>query len=237
MKISKFAGTILLTGLMGLWVGMHAQTASKVPSDIYPESENRLPLPRPEEMNDSDRKLFEEIMTMQTGGLPDREKQRPLARMTSPGVSKGLAEAHHYLKYQTGFGDRLTTVAVLTTSRELTNQFEWTQWEEHARNPKDSRFVEPKVIDTIKFCGSVKDLDPKDAAVITLGREMFGPRKVSSATFARVLQLFGPRGTVDLEELMGLYAATANELVVFDQQLHKGQKPMLPADATKSCLN
>jgi hypothetical protein len=47
--------------------------------------------------------------------------------------------------------------------------------------------------------------------------------------------LFGRRGTVDLEELMGLYAATANELVAFDQQLHAGQKPMLPANA-KSCL-
>lgn len=83
----------------------------------------------------------------------------------------------------------------------------------------------------------MKDLDTKDSAVITLGREMFGPRKVSTATFARILQLFGPRGTVDMEELMGLHAATANELVVFDQQLHAGQKPMLPADATKSCLN
>jgi len=237
LKTSKALGAILLTGLTGLWVGAHAQTASKVPSDIYPESGNRLPLPKPEEMNDSDRKLFEEITALQTGGLPDREKQRPLARMTSPGVSKGLAEAHHYLKYQTGFGDRLTTIAVLTTSRELTNQFEWTQWEEHARDRKDSRFVEPRVIDTIKFCGPVKDLDEKDAAVITLGREMFGPRKVSSATFAKVLQLFGPRGTVDMEELMGLYAATANELVVFDQQLHAGQKPLLPAEATRSCLN
>ena len=72
--------------------------------------------------------------------------------------------------------------------------------------------------------------------MIEFGRELFGARKVSSATFAKVLQLFGPRGTVDLEELMGLYAATSDELVAFDQQLHAGQKPMLPADAKKGCL-
>jgi 4-carboxymuconolactone decarboxylase len=156
--------------------------------------------------------------------------------MHSPGVSKGLAEAHHYLKYETGFGDRLTTIAVLTTSRELTNQFEWTQWEEHARNPKDSRYVEPKVIDAIKFCRPVTDLDVRDAAVIAFGRELFGARKVSSQTFAKVLELFGRRGTVDLEELMGLYAATANELVAYDQQIHAGQKPMLPANVKKGCL-
>ena len=155
--------------------------------------------------------------------------------MHSPGLSKGLNEAHHYLKYDSGLGDRLTVIAVLTTARELTNQFELTQWEEHARTPKDTRYVEPNVIDAIKFCRPVTGLDPKDAATITLGREMFGARKVSSATFAEVLRLFGRRGTVDLEELMGLYAATANELVVFDQQLHAGQKPLLPANA-KSCL-
>jgi len=154
--------------------------------------------------------------------------------MHSPGLSKGLNEAHHYLKYDAGIGDRLMTVAVLTTARELTNQFEWTQWEEHARTPKDTRYVEPNVIDAIKFCKPVTGLDPKDAAVITFGRELFGARKVSSETFAKVLQLFGRRGAVDIEELMGLYAATAYELIAFDQQLHAGQKPLLPANV-KSC--
>jgi glucose/arabinose dehydrogenase len=209
--------------------------ASALPADIYPDSGNRLPLPKREDMNDADRKIFDDIMARQQGGLSDREKARPLARMHSPGVSQGLEEAHHYLKYETGLGDRLMTIAVLTTSRELTNQFEWTQWEEHARVPNDTRYVEPKVIDAIKYCRPVTDLDAKDAAIVTLGREMFGPRKVSSETFAEVLRLFGRKGAVDLTELMALYGATADELVMFDQQLHAGQTPMLPAGA-KSCL-
>jgi 4-carboxymuconolactone decarboxylase len=234
--------TILLAGLVGVSGSLHAQTAapaaalkaSALPADIDPESGNRLPLPKREDMNDADRKIFDDIMARQQAGLSSRDKARPQVRLHSPGVSRGLEEAHHYLKYDAGLGDRLMTVAVLTTARELTNQFEWTQWEEHARTPKDTRYVEPNVIDVIKFCRPVTDLDAKDAAIITLGREMFGPRKVSPATFAWVLQLFGTRGAVDLEELMGLYAATAYELVVFDQQLHAGQKPLLPAD-TKSC--
>jgi hypothetical protein len=95
--------------------------------------------------------------------------------------------------------------------------------------------VDPKVIDAIKFCRPLTDLDAKDAAVIAFGRELVGARKVSSQTFAKVLELFGRRGAVDLEELMGLYAATAYELIAFDQQLHAGQKALLPANA-KSCL-
>jgi hypothetical protein len=221
----------------------HAQTAdqgaapkktSVLPADIDPDSGNRLPLPKSDGMSPDEQKIFDDIMARQQGGLSSREKWRPQVRMYSPRLSKGLEEAHHYLKYETGLGDRLMTIAVLTEARELTNQFEWTQWEEHARTPKDSRYVEPNVIDAIKFCRPVTGLDEKDAVIITLGREMLGARKVSSATFAKVSQLFGPRGTVDLEELMALYAADAAELVVFDQQLHAGQKPLLPANA-KSC--
>jgi metallo-beta-lactamase superfamily protein len=211
-----------------------ASKAAARPTDIDPQSGNRLPLPKREDMNEADRKIFDDIMARQQGGLSSREKERPQVRMYSPGVSKGLEEAHHYLKYEAGLGDRLMTVAVLTTARELANQFEWTQWEEHARNSKDTRYVEPNVIDAIKYCRPVTDLNAKDAAIITLGREMLGARKVSSETFANVLRLFGRRGTVDLAELMALYGATADELVVFDQQLHAGQKPLLPADA-KSC--
>jgi 4-carboxymuconolactone decarboxylase len=241
VKTLKSGGVLLLASVMGA-LGVHAQIVdhgappktSAVPADIDPESGNRLPLPTREDMNGVDQKTWDDIMERQQGGLSSREKERPQVRMYSPGLAKGLDEAHHYLKYDAGLGDRLTTVAVLTTARELTNQFEWTQWEEHARNPKDTRYVEPNVIDAIKYCRPVADLDAKDAAIITLGREMFGARKVSSQTFAKVLQLFGRRGTVDLAELMALYGATADELVVFDQQLHAGQKPLLPANA-KSC--
>ena len=52
--------------------------------------------------------------------------------------------------------------------------------------------------DVIKYNRPLVGLGEKEAAVIAFGREMFGQRKVSSATFAEVLRLFGRRGTVDL---------------------------------------
>ena len=243
MSVSNCIRGLVLAGLAGLLSGVaHAQAAgqggttapSALPADIDPASGNRLPLPNRADMNESDRKLFDEVMKVQESGLGSREKERPQVRLYSPTLSKALSDAHHYLKYDTGFGDRTTTIAVLTTARELTNQFEWTQWEEHARNQKDSRKVEPAVIDVIKYCKPVTGLQEKDAAIIKLGREIFGTRQVSSATFAEVLRLFGRRGTVDLVELMALYAATGAELVAFDQQLHAGQPALLPAHVS-SC--
>ena len=52
--------------------------------------------------------------------------------------------------------------------------------------------------------------------------------KFPPETFAHALRLFGPRGVVDLTELMALYTQTAAELNAFDMQLQPGQKPLLP---------
>ena len=255
MRAGRIGRAALLAGVTGLLFGaVHGQTAgqtpgqsagqaagrggaattSAFPADIDPASGNRLPLPSRDDLDDADRKIFDEVMQQQESGLSSREKERPQVRLFSPKLAKALNEAHHYLKYGTGFSDRTTTVAVLTTARELTNQYEWTQWEEHARNPKDSRFVEPEVVDVIKYCRPVTGLKEQDAAIISLGRETFGRRQVSPATFAEVLRLFGRRGTVDLVELMALYAATGAELVAFDSQLHAGQPALLPPNVT-SC--
>ena len=240
MNASKGLKAILIVGAIAALLGVGqagAQSAADRaawPKDIYPESGNRLPLPTHDGLNAADRKIFDEIMARQQGGLSAREKERPSVRMHSPGVSRGLEATHHYLKYDTALGNRLTIIAEMTTAREMTNQYEWSQFEEHVRTPGDPRFVAPEIVDAIKFCGPVTGLGEKEQAIITFGRELFGRRKVSQETFAKVLKLFGPRDTVDLEELMGMYAATSYELVAFDQQLHATQKPLLPPDA-KPC--
>ena len=195
--------------------------ASVLPKDVYPDSRNRFPLPQRDDMDDYGRKVFDEL-----NAFPEIAPT-PL-RLYSPKLAKPLGEAHHYLKYETGFPDRLIEIAVMVTARELDNQYEWTQWETRARTPGD-RQVEPAIIDIIKYRKPVAGLGEKETVIINFGREMFGQKKVSSATFAEAVRLFGRRGTVDLIELMALYSATAAELNAVDMQLQRGQKPLLPA--------
>jgi len=192
------------------------------PKDIYPDSRNRLPNPKREDMDDFGKKVFDE----QTGPRLAWTKQIPL-RLYSPQLAKPMADAHYYLKYQCGLGDRLTAIAVLVTAWEMNNQFEWTQWELHARMPGDG-YVEPGIIDLIKYNKPVTGLGEKETVIVNFGRELFGKKKVSSETFAHALKLFGPKGTVNLTNLMALYVATGIELNAFDQQLMEGQKPLLP---------
>jgi 4-carboxymuconolactone decarboxylase len=88
--------------------------------------------------------------------------------------------------------------------------------------------VEPSVVDIIKFRKPITGLGEKETVIIKLGRELFGQKKVSSATFADALRLFGQHGIVDLVSLMAHYSATSALLNAFDMQLPEGQKPLLP---------
>ena len=138
------------------------------------------------------------------------------------------------LKNQTGLPSRLLEIAVLVTAREMDCQYEWTQWEKDGRNTNDPRHIEQSTIDIIKYNKPVTGLGEKETAIIAFGREMFGEKKVSSATFAEVLRLFGPRLTVDIVELMAGYSACRTEMTAFDQQLMPGQTPLLPPGRSRA---
>jgi len=203
-----------------------APAANPLPADVYSDSRNRLPLPKREDMDDYGKAVFDDL-THASG--PPAAVEQPSVRLYDPKVAKPLAEAHRYIRFKAGLPDRLIEIAVLVTSREKDSQYEWTEWETYGRNPRNPHFIEPAIIETIKYDKPVAGLGDKETAIIQLGRGMFGQENVSSATFANVLRLFGRRGTVDLVELMTLYSATAAELTAFDQQLPEGQKPLLPS--------
>jgi hypothetical protein len=88
--------------------------------------------------------------------------------------------------------------------------------------------ISREIIDIIKHRKDTGGLDEADAIVIELGRQIFGARKVTSATFARALRQFGRRTLVDLVALIGNYAGTAALLTAFDMQLDPSQPPPLP---------
>ncbi|MES1256132.1 MAG: hypothetical protein ABUS56_11020 [Acidobacteriota bacterium] len=230
MDVSRKAGIVLLALTGALFAAAaNAQTArtagagTPIPKDIDPESGNRLPLPRREDVDDDAKKIFDDMT---------RRSQRPLPRLYDPKLAKPMSEAAYYLKNQTGLPSRLLEIAVLTTARELDCQFEWTQWETDGRDPADPRHIEASIIDLIKYNKPANGLGEKETAVIRLGREMLGQKMVSAATFADVHRLFGPRLTVDLVNVMTGYAACTTEMTAFDQQLREGQQPLLPAGRT-----
>ena len=192
------------------------------PSDIDPQSGFRLPLLKREELDETARKTYDDAARP---GASIAGLQGPAGvQLYSPKTTAHLRALNRYLRFEAGFSPRIREIAILATAREMDSQFEWVAHEPEALKEG----VPQAVIDVIKHRKSTEGLDQTDAAVITLGRELWRDHKVKSETFAKLKALFGPNKLVDLVLLMGNYAGTAALLTAVDMQLHTGRQPLLP---------
>ena len=89
--------------------------------------------------------------------------------------------------------------------------------------------LDPAVIDVVRLRKPTTGLGEKEAALIDFGRELFGKHNVSAETYARAKKVFGQRDLSDfVVNVMTPHARDATLLIVFDQHLPPGQKPLLP---------
>jgi 4-carboxymuconolactone decarboxylase len=87
--------------------------------------------------------------------------------------------------------------------------------------------IDAKVIDVVRNNRPLAGLEEKDATVIRFGRQMFRDRKVDSATFAKSVDLWGKRGTMDMVAAMNTYAVSGYFAIAVDEHSPEG-KPELP---------
>jgi 4-carboxymuconolactone decarboxylase len=203
-----------------------AQTpASALPGDVDTGSGSRLPVVKRESLDELGKTLYDKIDADARSGRSIAGFKGPYGiALYSPRVADADQRKNDYLRFDSSIGRRLYEVAVLVTARELDHQFEWTAHEPAALKAG----VEQAVIDVIKYRRPLSGLQPKDAAIIQLGRELLRRHSVESKTFADALKLFGPKELVDVVSVIGNYSAIAVLLNAFDQQLAPGQKPLLP---------
>ena len=195
---------------------------SSLPKDVHPDSGNRLPLLKREDLNDELKKVYDATVSNPNTVAGVRGPNG--IRMRSSGLMRSRGRETAYLRYQSTIGRRHVELAILLTARAFDAQFEWTLHELEGLEAG----LEQKVIDVVKYNKPVTGLNEKDAALIQLGRETFGKTTVRPETFARALKAFGQETLVEIVALMGQSAATAVLLHTFDQHLPPGQEPLLP---------
>src|SRR6266446_6771841 len=168
------------------------------PDDIDPRSQCRLPLPRRDELDAEGQRVYDSLADPKGGSIRGLRGPGGI-HLHSPALARHTRPLNHYLRHEAGLGGRVRELAILTTARELDSQFEWAAHEAEAL----SEGIPQEIIEVIKHRKDTSGLDEADAIVIELGREIFGARKVASATFARSLRQFGRRALIDLVALMG----------------------------------
>ncbi len=192
-----------------------------MPSDIDPRSGFRLPLPDPASLDEARRRVYENAIRP-GGNIAGLQGPAGIQLHTPAGPI--LSALNRYLRFESEIPPRVREVAILITAREMDSQFEWV-----AHEPEALKEGAPQAtIDAIKHRKPTEGLDPTDALVIELGRQIWRDHKVRPETFARGRETFGDRTLVDLVILMGNYAGTAALLTAVDMQLHNGKEPLLP---------
>jgi 4-carboxymuconolactone decarboxylase len=121
-------------------------------------------------------------------------------------------------------GTRLAEIVIATTGREMNSQYQWTVHGAGAATAGAGQ----DVLDAIRDDGSVSGLDDKDAVAITLARELFREEVVRPATYAKAVELFGARGTIEIVALIGDYLMMTTVYNALGMRLRPDQAATLP---------
>lgn len=195
----------------------HAQ--SKLAADLDPQSRARLPYLKKSEIDAQNEKALD-IFVGKDGTL-----RGPLAFASyNPAVGKALLDLHNAAVTGGTLDPHTRELAILVACRETNYNLEWNGHE--ASGLKAG--IDAKVIDVVRNNRPLTGLDEKDATVIRFGRQLLGDKHVDSATFAKAVELWGKRGTMDMVAAMNTYAVSGYFAIAVDEQPAEG-KPELPA--------
>jgi 4-carboxymuconolactone decarboxylase len=198
-----------------------AYAQSTLSADLDPQSHARLPYLKKSDMDAKGQKIFDTL----PGAGKDEILRGPLAFSAyNPPVAQALHDLHDAAVTGGTLDPRTRELAILVACRATNYNLEWNGHE--ASGLKAG--LDAKLIDVVRYNRALDGLQEKDATVIRFGRQIFHDRKVDSATFAKAVELWGKRGTMDMVAVMSAYAVSGYFAVAVDERSPEG-KPQLPA--------
>jgi len=200
------------------------QSAAKLPADLDPDSRARVPYLQRKDMDERNQKIYDVL----PGRSPEGVLRGPLAFAAyNPTAARALFDLHNAAVGEGTLDAHVRELAILVACRETNYNLEWNAHEASALRAG----VDAKVIDIVRnnraLTGS-SGIDDKDAAVIRFGRQMLHDGKMDSATFAKVVQMVGRRGAMDMVAVMSTYAVSGFFAIAVDEHMPAGS-PELPA--------
>lgn len=203
--------------------------AENFPDDVFMDSLARLPQIQRENLDASGRTAFDTYVSPGTGyetGL-----RGPIGVwMNSHELAQAMFGVRQRVRYKSDRDQRLTELAIISTAREINNQYEYTAHEPLAV----AAGLEQDIIDIVRFRLPVdaqteaEGFGDTERVIIQFAREVISEEKVSSEIFAEAIEIFGNEGVMDLTGLIGYYSFVAITLKAFDVHRPAGSELLLP---------
>ena len=218
----KASACALFLSICAAALAVAQQSSRPLPPDIDSQSKSRLPLILKDSLDEEGRRIFEAI-NGKNGDTP--RLGPPASSMYSLAAAEPYDRLNQVLRSANVIGPQFFEISTLVPAREFNQQYEWTAHELGARRAG----VAQEVIDVIKLDRPTSGLPEREATAIEFGRALLrGNRQVSPELFAKMVSLFGQRGTIEITMVMGDYAMTAMLLNAVNQQLPPDRDPLLP---------
>ncbi len=130
----------------------------------------------------------------------------------SPGVADPVQALGAHLRYGGVLPGRLRELAILTTARHWSARYEW-----YAHAPIAAKEgLEPAIIEAIAERRTPEFSAPDEATVYGFCREVLDKGRAGDETYAKVVELFGTEGVVELVAVAGYYSLLSMALNTFD---------------------
>jgi len=218
----KASACALFLSMCAAALAVAQQSSRPLPPDIDSQSKSRLPLILKDSLDEEGRRIFEAI-NGKNGDMP--RLGPPASSMYSLAAAEPYDRLNQVLRSANVIGPQFFEISTLVPAREFNQQYEWTAHELGARRAG----VAQEVIDVIKLDRPTSGLPEREATAIEFGRALLrGNRQVSPELFAKMVSLFGQRGTIEITMVMGDYAMTAMLLNAVNQQLPPDRDSLLP---------
>jgi 4-carboxymuconolactone decarboxylase len=146
--------------------------------------------------------------------------------LRSSNMSEGLLNLYNYFRWKTALPQPLVELAILTTAREWSVQFEW-----FAHYPIGLKAgLSPALIADLRVGKRPQNMKPEEAVAYDFTTELCRQHFVSDATFQKAKALWGEKTVVDLTSLIGTYISIGALLNVAEVKTSAKDGPdFLPA--------
>ncbi|MES2937241.1 MAG: carboxymuconolactone decarboxylase family protein [Pseudomonadota bacterium] len=171
---------------------------SGTPQGFAADPRERLPMPRPEAMNEAQAAAARALVEGPRKGVYG--PFLPLLR--SPELLERVGKVGEYLRFGSVLEARVRELTICAVARHVGNQFEWQM---HAPLAAKAGVAEA-TIEALRVGAWPKALPADEDIALDFTRELLATHGVSDPTYASALAQFGEQGLVELASLIGYFA-------------------------------
>ena len=179
----------------------------------------RIPALLTENMNDHQRQVHDTIISGPRGAV-----RGPLAVwLNRPELASCAQMLGRYCRFDTSLPPHLSELAILTTARVWSSEFEWAAHKPIALEAG----LSPVIIEAIRT-HQVPLFEHEDEAVVhAFSKTLHIERHIDDALYSRTVEVLGETAVVDLTGILGYYTLISMTINVFEVPAPDGTLPEL----------